>query len=200
VRNNTEKSNGITVDILPLYRRIDELARKKERVIVAIDGNSAAGKSYLATAIKAARSCNVFTMDDFFLRPSQRTPDRLDEPGGNIDYERFEEELIEPLRSGKQFSYRPYNCRTGNFSAPVLVDPSPLNVIEGVYSLHPRYEDVYDIKVFMHLDETEQRHRLMERNAKLYERFIQEWIPMENKYFEHFKISEKCDYVFTKGE
>ena len=35
--------------------------------------------------------CNLFHMDDFFLRMEQRTPDRMKETGGNVDYERFYE-------------------------------------------------------------------------------------------------------------
>lgn len=30
-----------------------------------------------------------FGLDDFFLRMEQRTPERLREVGGNVDYERF---------------------------------------------------------------------------------------------------------------
>ena len=190
----------IAMELLkPLFDRIDELKQQKTCVIVAIDGNSAAGKSSTAALLKSAYSCNVFSMDDFFLRPGQRTPERLSELGGNIDYERFLDEIIQPLKSGEPFTYRPYNCQIGELAAPVSVVPNHLNVIEGVYSLHPHFIGAYDIKVFLRLDESEQRHRLLERNAALYDRFVNEWIPMENRYFEHFKIADKCDFVFDTG-
>lgn len=35
--------------------------------------------------------------DDFFLRPEQRTPERLAEPGGNLDRERMKSEVIDRL-------------------------------------------------------------------------------------------------------
>ena len=36
----------------------------------------------------------------------------------------------------------------------------------------------------------------MERNgAKMFRRFVNEWIPMENRYFENMKIPEKCDFI-----
>ena len=63
----------------------------KSSVIIAIDGRCAAGKTYLASRIKEAVECNVIHMDYFFLRPEQRTSERLREPGGNVDYERFTE-------------------------------------------------------------------------------------------------------------
>ena len=181
----------------PLFCCIDELLEKKRHISVAIDGNSAAGKSTLAALLKSVYSCNTFSMDDFFLQPFQRAPERLNEPGGNIDYERFSAEIIKPLQLGKPFTYRPYNCQTGSLTDPVSVELNRLNIIEGVYSLHPHFSETYDVKVFLSLDSAEQRRRLSERGEKLYNRFIREWIPMENRYFEFFQIPAKCDLIFN---
>ena len=70
-----------------LQSHIDRLLSEKERVIVAIDGNCAAGKTTLASHLARQYDCNVFHMDDFFLRPQQRTPEQYAEIGGNVDYE-----------------------------------------------------------------------------------------------------------------
>ena len=72
-----------------LLQRIRALAATQPRVLVAIDGRCAAGKTTLAASLQAQLECNVFHMDDFFLRPEQRTSERLHQPGGNVDYERF---------------------------------------------------------------------------------------------------------------
>ena len=183
-------------DFVPLFCMIDELLQKKKQVFVAIDGNSAAGKSSLSMLLKSVYSCNVFSMDDFFLRPCQRTPERLSEPGGNVDYERFEKEIIGALQSGIPFTYQAYDCQSRELSEPRAIAPNRLNVIEGVYCLHPRLFSTYDIKVFLSLDAAEQRNRLAKRNISLYDRFMDEWIPMENNYFEVFQIPAKCDFVF----
>jgi uridine kinase len=164
--------------------------------VISIDGFSGAGKSTLAAALKEKYNCNVVPMDHFFLRPFQRFPERLAEPGGNIDYERFNEEVIEPLRRGKPFAYRPYDCQTQQLSEPVAVLENPLTVIEGVYSLHPRFNGVCDLSVFLFTGEEEQRRRLKKRGAGLYRRFIGEWLPMERLYFDTFNIAESCDMVF----
>ena len=52
-----------------LLRRIHALAAVQPRVLVAIDGRCAAGKTTLAASLQAQLGCNVFHMDDFFLRP-----------------------------------------------------------------------------------------------------------------------------------
>ena len=60
-------------DYSRLLRRIQELQVRKERVIVAIDGRCGSGKTTLAARLQKDLYCRVFHMDDFFLRPQQRT-------------------------------------------------------------------------------------------------------------------------------
>ena len=96
------------VRLLPLLSALDRRLAEKSRVIAALEGGSAAGKTTLAALLaKIYPGCNVFHMDDFFLRPEQRTEARLAEPGGNVDYERFLEEVLLPLRRGETVQYRP---------------------------------------------------------------------------------------------
>ena len=77
--------------------QIDNILEKHltQPVLVAIDGMSASGKSTLGNLLKEKYQCNLFHMDDFFLRPEQRTKERLSEAGGNVDYKRFQEEILD---------------------------------------------------------------------------------------------------------
>ena len=72
-----------------IKKRIDELLEQKNMVIVAIDGPCTSGKTTLAAKLAEIYDCNVFHMDNFFLRPEQRTAQRLSAPGENVDHERF---------------------------------------------------------------------------------------------------------------
>ena len=58
----------------------------------------------------------------------KRTPERFAEVGGNVDYERFQEEVLLPLKNGKAFSYRPFDCSTFTLAGPVAVTPKKLNI------------------------------------------------------------------------
>ena len=178
-----------------LKKQIDTLLEENNLVIVAIDGKCTSGKTTLASKLAEIYDCNVFHMDDFFLRPEQRTPERFAEVGGNVDYERFQEEVLLPLKSGKAFSYRPFDCSTFTLSAPVTVAPKKLNIIEGTYSHHPYFGNPYDLKIMLTVDEETQRQRVLERPAFLHKRFFEEWIPMENRYFEVFKISDQAEII-----
>ena len=176
-------------------RRINQLLEEKNRVIVAIDGKCTSGKTTLAAKLEAAYDCNVIHMDDFFLRPEQRTPARYGEVGGNVDYERFKEEVLLPLQSGKPFSYRPFDCKTFTLLPPVSVMPKNLTIIEGSYSMHPYFEDPYDLRILLTVDAEVQRQRILDRPAFVQERFFSQWIPMENSYLEYFRIADKADII-----
>ena len=164
--------------------QIDELLAEKDMILVAIDGKCTSGKTTLASKLAELYDCNVFHMDDFFLRPEQRTRSRFAEVGGNVDYERFQEEVLLPLRSGRSFSYRPFDCSTFTLSDPVIVTPKRLNIIEGTYSHHPYFGNPYDLKILLTIDEETQRRRILDRPVFLHNRFFEEWIPMENRYFD----------------
>ena len=80
---------------------IEALLAERDHVLVAIDGPCASGKTMLAATVNKRFGGNVLHMDDFFLRPEQRTPERFAQPGGNVDRERFETEVLAPLFAGK---------------------------------------------------------------------------------------------------
>ena len=84
------------MDFSQLFNKIDELFAT-ESIIIAIDGGSASGKTTLAKILSEKYDCNVFHIDDFFLRPEQRTPERFAEIGGNFDRERFQGEVLQSL-------------------------------------------------------------------------------------------------------
>lgn len=178
-----------------LKKRIDGLLTEGRQVIVAIEGSCASGKTTLAAALEAEYACNIFHMDDFFLRPEQRTPARYAQPGGNVDYERFREEVLLPLKQGGTFSYRPFSCTTFTLGEPVAVRPKQLTIVEGTYSLHPYFGEVYDLKIVLAVEEEVQRQRILQRPAFLHRRFFEEWIPMEAAYFSYFRIPEQGDLL-----
>lgn len=166
--------------------------------IIAIDGRCASGKSTLAEALGHHLSCPVIHMDHFFLRPEQRTPERLSIPGENVDHERFLTEVMIPLSRGEVFAYRPFDCGTAAMADPVSVPRSPVYLIEGSYSCHPSLRDYYDLRIFLSVDPEEQMRRILRRNGeKMAELFRTKWIPMEEQYFASHAVAACCDLQFT---
>lgn len=162
-------------------------------LMIAIDGRSGSGKTTLAGRIQEHFGGNVFHMDDFFLRPGQRTKERMEEVGGNVDYERVKELLMQ-IRSGKEVCYQAFDCKKQTLNPPVFIKSERLNIVEGSYSMHPYFGDVYDMKIALDIGVQLQRERILLRNGKeMLQRFEAEWIPKENAYFEKFHIFEDCD-------
>lgn len=171
--------------------------QSKSTLLLAIDGRCAAGKTSLAAHLAGGCDCNVIHMDHFFLRPEQRTMERLQQAGGNVDYERFLAEVLIPLYEGQTFSYRPFNCHKQEMEEAVLILPKPLTIIEGSYSCHPALKSHYDLSVFLNVDAAEQIRRIRQRNgADSVQMFQDRWIPLEEHYFHSFHIQKKCDWWF----
>lgn len=170
-------------------------------LIIAIDGRCAAGKSSFAQKIQEETGCNVVSMDHFFLRPAQRTPERLAEPGGNVDWERCLEEVLRPLRRGEGASYRPYDCKRQEFLEPVALSPGRVTLVEGAYSCHPQLWDFYDAHVFLTIDPAEQLRRVEARNGpEALPLFRDKWIPLEEAYFRAFQIPARCAVCLTVSD
>lgn len=183
-------------DIAELIWREAE-AQEKRPLLIAIDGRCAAGKTTLAARLQEICACSVVHMDHFFLRPEQRTEQRLRQPGGNVDYERFLQEVLFPLRRGKSFSYRPYDCGRQELSEPIQVEPGLFNLIEGSYCCHPALFEHYDVRVFLNIKEAEQLQRIRNRNGEAGAKMFQsKWIPLEEQYFSAFQVQERCHLIF----
>ena len=161
------------------------LQTDKHPFVIAIDGMSASGKTTLALKLhEHFPDSNLFHMDDYFLQPHQRTPKRLSEIGGNVDYERFKEEIIAHLTDNNGFTYRKFHCQTQSLGELCHVSWQPLVIIEGAYSRHPYFGEVYDLTIFCEISKETQRERILKRNGEAkWKRFESEWIPKENAYY-----------------
>lgn len=180
---------------------INEIYKQKGYVTIAIDGRCGSGKTTLANKLKAYFDCHIFHMDDFYLQEYQRTYVRYNEPGGNVDRERFKKEVLVPLKNQQDVLYRPIECSSMSISEGTVYPYKPINIIEGSYSCHPELIDDYDMTIFLDIDESLQHKRIEERNGKeALNMFINKWIPLEEKYFSSFDIQDHCDFYFKAGD
>ena len=179
-----------------IVERIETLLKgEKHPILISIEGGAGSGKTTLAARLSERFGAIVHHMDDFFLPLSLRTPERLSAPGGNVHYERFRAEVIDGIFSGAPFSYGVFDCGMGEITKQKSVKPERLHIIEGVYSAHPFFGDIYDLRIFLEISEEEQAARICARNGEKAELFFSRWIPMENRYFEHFAVKENSDLI-----
>lgn len=180
---------------------INEIYKQKGHVTIAIDGRCGSGKTTLANKLKEYLDCHIFHMDDFYLQEYQRTQERYNEPGGNVDRERFKKEVLDPLKNQQDVLYRPIECSSMSISEGTVFPYKPINIIEGSYSCHPELIDDYDMTLFLDIDESLRLKRIEERNGKeALNMFMKKWIPLEEKYFSSFDIQNHCDFYFKAGD
>lgn len=185
-----------TVQFLPLFQRIDALLNEGRPIRIAIDGQRASGKTWLGEFLAKVYQANLLHMDDYFLPFDRKTPERLAEPGGNVDYERFLEEVISGPKEAS-IVYRPFDCVLDAPSDPVTLPPTQLTIIEGSYSMHPALRHGYDLTVCLFIDPPRQSGRILGRNGEeMHECFMRTLIPMDNRYFEELDIRSHADLSF----
>lgn len=178
-----------------MLREIFELQKGRKLTLAALDGRCAAGKTTLARQLHDRYGWSVVHMDHFFLRPEQQTKKRYETPGENVDHERFLEEVLLPLRSGRTVEYRPFDCRTQQLAQPVRVPASPVVLIEGSYACHESLWEHYDLRAFLTVEPEEQLRRIIARNGAESARvFREKWIPLEERYFAAYAPEKRCDF------
>ena len=163
----------------------------KGKKIIAIEGKCAAGKTTVSKMIETLIGATIINVDDFFLPIERKTESRMNEIGGNIDYERIYKILSE-FKTGSLNSFHRFNCSTQLYEEVMFI-PNDIIILEGVYSYHPSFRHLIDHLIYIDIDEITQLERLRKRSN--YDRFINEWIPLENKYFDLENIKYLADII-----
>lgn len=186
----------------PAVEQIEQCLKTTGRkpFLVAIDGRCGGGKTTLGYYLQKHFGGNLFHMDDFYLQPHQRTDERLAETGGNVDYERFLEEVLLPVQKKEPVQYRRFCCKTWEMQKAESISYHPFNIIEGSYSLHPYFGHPYDVKIFIDIDRESQLENIRKRNGEeALENFKRLWIPKEEAYFEKFGVEKDCLVIRWAG-
>lgn len=180
--------------LLPILQKAATLSSEKSAKVIAIDGRAASGKSTIAEYLRQVLNAGLIHVDDFFLPPHLRNLERFKEPGGNVHYERFAEEILPHISNTEPFSYRIFDCSKLDYHGLRTVATSQWRIVEGAYSCHPYFGNYADLKVFSDIDADEQMERIIKRNGvEMAKRFQTEWIPLEEDYYRFYKIKENAD-------
>lgn len=186
------------ITAFPVLLAAVKLPEKPVRVIV-IDGRAASGKSTLARQLAQIMGSGTVHLDDFFLPPALRKKERLAQPGGNVHYERFRSEVLPFLRSGKEFSYRIFDCKRLDYHGERKVAASAWRIVEGAYAMHPVFGDYADLKVFFDINPDEQLQRIRQRNGEAAAKvFASRWIPMEENHIRQHRVMERADLILGR--
>lgn len=176
---------------------LENYIKNTDKIFVAIDGRCGSGKTYQTSLFSDMYQCQVIHMDHFYLPMNNRQSNWRDLVAGNIDFDRFREEIILPYKHGTLTSYTPYNCSTKSYGPPIQLPNSNITIVEGSYSLHPSIAMEYDLKLFFTCSNAIQIERLNQRDSSSLQTFISTWIPLEERYFSTLNISNIADHIIN---
>ena len=182
--------------------KIDNLLKNKDYIVIAIDGDSASGKSSLALSLfyYYKNEVNIIHIDDFYLANQGNIDmNNINKMyDGNIDYNRLKEEVINNL-SKTTFSYSIFDSKNQVLNKEkVVVNKKRIMIIEGSYSLNAsKLGKYYDFSIFLKIDKSLQIERLKNRNKNNFNDFLNKWIVLEKNYQEHYKIEKNCDFLIN---
>lgn len=182
----------INTKYLSLEMRIFQLQNYLDNInnfqIIALEGKCASGKS---TIINRLKDITIIDVDEFFLRKELKTESRLNEIGGNIDYDLYEE-CLKKIKPNSKITYTIFDCQTQTYKDKTISIGNKVLLV-GVYSYHQNVRKYIDKLCYLIVDEQEQLNRLKQRS--LYLRFINEWVPLENKYYDSYDFIANGDII-----
>lgn len=180
---------------MKIYEEIEKQIKLNKKVVVAIDGPSASGKSTLGDLLVKKYDALLFHTDHYFLPKEKKTKERLAESGGNVDYMRLKSEIMDNLDQ-EYLKSDHFNCVTNQLEKRDLVKNKQVIVVEGAYSMHRLLFPYYTLSIFLEIDDDLQQNRILARNGEeMLKKWMSEWIPLENIYFEKENLRMKSDIV-----
>ena len=186
--------------IRPLDALVSKLHQNRPRdakaLLVGVDGCGGAGKSTLARQLAAALpdAC-IVKMDDFF-RPRRDRQTPREEIGGHFDWRRVERQVLAPLSEGRDGRFQRYDWGLDALTGWRDVPNRGVVLVEGVYSTRRELSGYYDFKIWIEASrETRLARGLARDGAGAHDRWVDEWMPSEDRYVADQVPAGKADVV-----
>jgi uridine kinase len=159
--------------------------------IVAVDGQSGAGKTTFAAKLASALQARGATV------AVVHTDDLLDGWDGQFTFwGRLMEQVVDPLRTGRPAAYRRYDWIRERFDDELTAVPAAdVVIIEGVSAAREQMRGVADLTVFLRVTEEEAWRRLRARDPEDAMPFLVAWKDRERRHFAVDQTAEQADLV-----
>jgi uridine kinase len=158
--------------------------------LVAIDGPSGAGKTWFADRLAA----------ELGGTPVIHTDDLLDGWDDQFtSWPRIERLALAPLRNGQAARYQRYQWDVGDFAGePVVVEPAPVVLLEGVGSARRVIRPELSLAVFVTAPPDLRLERTVTRDAGhdlAFRAYLERWRSAEDRHFAEEDTAAYADLV-----
>jgi uridine kinase len=204
------------VTLVPrLAHAIDQI-RPGARVMVAIDGPDAAGKTTLADAVarQMTRPTLRVSLDDWHHPRDVRLRRGPESPLGyyrdSFDEEALTARLLDPFRAGA--STVQSACFDFRLDAPAAAQaevrsPAAVLLLDGVFLLRPELRHHWDLSVYLHVPESVTLARAVVRDAEhrggaeqVRRRYEQRYLPGQALYRDAASPLDEADVVIDNSD
>jgi uridine kinase len=153
--------------------------------VLAIDGRSGAGKTYLAAALARELEAPVVTLEDLY--------------GGWDGLERgiglLVSAVLEPLAAGRPVRVPRYDWVAGQWAEPVPLDPPELLIVEGVGAGARRAAAFESVLVWLESAAAVRKKRALERDGEVFAPHWERWAAQEDAMLARERTPERADMV-----
>ncbi len=192
--------------------------RPNDRILIALSGESASGKSTICKQItKCIEELNlpitILTADNYFNDISELIKkhgnfDLLRDAGYDVDapdnfYLDLLREDVLKLQKGIDILAPQYLVNGTGISKPksIPVKSQKIIIVEGMCSIYDKVQDIFDIKIYIDLNEEERKRRFLNRAISRnqdHENALKHWDYIQKagkKYIQPAK--EKCEIIIN---
>jgi uridine kinase len=167
-------------------------ARLGQTRLVCVDGPSGAGKTAFADRLAEALAAAVGA-----AVPVVHTDDLLDGWDDQFDFwQRLEEQVLAPVRSGGPGRYRAYDWRQRRFGDRWHPVPAgPVLVVEGVSAARARIRPEATLTVFVTAPAALRLDRALARDGEALRPYLEAWRRREERHFAADATAQGADLV-----
>ncbi|MEJ3744555.1 hypothetical protein WEI85_14820 [Actinomycetes bacterium KLBMP 9797] len=168
-------------------------ARLGHTRLVAIDGPSGAGKTYVAERLAAS-------LDP--APPVVHTDDLLDGWDDQVTFwPRLERWILAPLRAGRPGRYQKYDWHARRFSPEwTVVPPAPVVIVEGVTAARAAIRPEATLSIFVAAPRVERHRRAIHRDGETLRPYLEKWWRGEDAHFAADATAHHADLVVDVRE
>lgn len=182
---------------IKLLVEITEFATLHGSVLIALDGDSAAGKTTFAAELSQVLPLNIIKMDDFIrVQPPMRQTEKKT-IASNIDFKLLQDFVTANYLKNNDIYYKPFDFKTHTHGAKITLKHNPNLLVEGAFALHPQNSELpFDFKIVFKINRLKQYRRIRKRNGKTaLKMFKKYWIYNERRYQKLYAIHKQATHI-----